>query len=86
MVQPIHPRPDTLSSMPLALVGAVERAIALATGDRCATVQLFKADWESVDVARQRIVAAGLESRVTARHVDALRLAGPAAARFRWTN
>lgn len=82
MVQTIHSTPGR---SPLALLGGVERAIDLAAQDDSAVVHLFKPDWEGVDLARRCIASAGLESRVIARHVDALRLAGTSAAHFRWT-
>lgn len=71
---------------PLAVVGDVRDAIVLAVRDRDATVHLFGVDWDAVDRARERIDAAGLGSRIVARHMDALRLVRRAASHFRWTN
>lgn len=70
----------------LAMVGAVDRALALAREDADLRVSLFKTSWTDVDEARQRVHAAGLAERVDARHIDALRAAGPAALAMNWKN
>lgn len=70
----------------LAMVGAVDRALALARENLSLHVSLFKTSWTDVDDARQRVHAAGLAERIDARHIDALRAAGPAALSMDWKN
>ncbi len=70
----------------IAMVGAVERAVALAHENARVHISLFKTSWPDVDEARRRIQAAGLTERIDTRHIDALRAAGPAARAMDWKN
>lgn len=69
-----HPERRATSSQ-RRFASGLERAIALASEDGAALIDLFESDWESVDRARRRIGEAGYGTRILVHHAEAERIA-----------